>query len=177
MASPFEHLTDEELMKRYQNDEHQAFEVLYSRHKDRVYSFLAKRMNDKDLRDEVFQGVFLKFHKSRHLYDEKYPVLQWLYVISRSELYDAFRKSKYQHVEFQDYHAEFIDEPSISSEINIHSEKSLSDNERKALELRYFSDKDFNEISELLNTSGANARKLISRALQKLRTKYKGSSS
>ena len=41
--------------------------------------------------------------------------------------------------------------------------------QRQAIEMRYLEDLSFDEIATRLETSSANSRKLISRALQKLR--------
>jgi RNA polymerase sigma factor (sigma-70 family) len=46
---------------------------------------------------------------------------------------------------------------------------SLSPDQRQALLMRFSEDRDFAEIAERLKTSESNARKLISRAVQKLK--------
>ena len=73
MENPFSHLEDSKLMELYKNGESMAFEVIYLRHKNRVYSYLDKRLFDKNMIDDVFQNTFVKFHKSRNLYSDKYP--------------------------------------------------------------------------------------------------------
>lgn len=52
-------LSDEELMKRYQFGEFEAFEVLYNRHSGRVFGYLCKRTSRENASDLV-QEVFLK---------------------------------------------------------------------------------------------------------------------
>ena len=61
-----------------------------------------------------------------------------------------------------------------NNEFDLESEKQLSENEKSALKERYYSDKDFSEIAQILKTSESNTRKIISRGLKKLRVKYKG---
>lgn len=173
VANPYLNLNDKELMLRYQNGDHMAFDVLYMRHKDKVYSYLACRIHSKNEIDDLFQKVFVKFHKSRQLYKEKYDVLPWFYTITKSELLDFTKKKRVTTQEYDDQ----LHSPSYyqqKMEINIESEKHLSDKEKTAINARYMSDKDFSEISELLNTSESNVRKIISRGLKKLKDKYKG---
>ena len=174
MDNPFSHLEDEKLMELYKSGENMAFEVIYLRHKDRVYGYLNKRLADKSLIEDVFQSIFVKFHHSRHLYNSEHPLLKWIYTISRSELLDSIKKNnKTKLVSLNE--DQLISKPmEIVDEINLDSIKSLSVNERKALELRYYSEEDFSKISEVLNTSEANSRKLVSRGIKKLKAKLVG---
>ena len=56
-------------MLKYQAGDNMAFDVLYSRHKDKVYSYLSKRLRDQDQCEDLFQKVFTKFHRSKKLYN------------------------------------------------------------------------------------------------------------
>jgi RNA polymerase sigma-70 factor (ECF subfamily) len=165
-------LTDIELMLLYQDGDQLAFNEIYLRHNSRVFSYLERRIHNKNELDDVYQKVFVKFHRSRHLYKKKYEVLPWLYTIARSELLDFFKKKKVETVEFKE--DAFTQEETKIEGIDLHEEKNLSDKERTAIEHRYLKDQDFEEISKILETSQSNVRKIISRGLAKLRTKYKG---
>ena len=163
-------------MLKYQDGDHMAFEVLYKRHKDKVYSYISSRLHKTDDIDDLFQKVFTKFHKSRHLYSSKYEVLPWLYTVTKSEFLDFIKKKKITISEFNEkIHTQTED--ALSDSIDIQSEESLSQKEKDAIELRYINDNDFLEISTLLNTTESNARKIISRGLNKLKNKYRGAKS
>lgn len=173
VENPFTHLDDKELMLKYQDGDHMAFNTLYIRHKDKVYSYIAKRLHSSNEVEDLFQKVFIKFHKSRKLYNAKYQVLPWIYTITKSEYLDFIKKKKIDLVEFkEEFHSDQQEQTTTSFDIN--DEKLLSANEKKAISERYFNDKDFDEISTLLKTSESNARKLISRGLKKLKEKYRG---
>jgi RNA polymerase sigma-70 factor (ECF subfamily) len=173
--NPFSNLTDEDLMELYQNGDALAFETIYYRHKDKIYTYLQKRLTNKEQIDDLFQSILVKFHKSRHLYEKKYLLLKWLYTICRSELLDFAKKRKVQLVELNDKHIGISTEEE-DRQIDIDCESTLSEKEKNAIKLRYYSDQDFNEISKVLNTSESNTRKIISRGLKKLRLKYMGDS-
>lgn len=179
MTNPFLNLNDKELMLRYQNGDHLAFEALYLRHKDKVYTYLAKRLHDPEQLDDLFQKVFVKFHKARHKYEAKYDVLPWLYTITKNEFLDFLKKSKVHTTEFEEQlHTPVSPQDSANVfQIDLESESSLSEKEKSALKAKYLKEEDYQEISRLLNTSQSNARKLVSRAIQKLRKKYKGANS
>ena len=173
MGNPFSHLNDYKLMELYKDGDDMAFEVIYSRHKDKVYSYLNKRIADKNLVDDIFQGIFTKFHKSRHLYRNEYPLIKWIYTISRSELLDTVKKKKVNLITLKDEHTK-IDNKNTEDIIEFENEKTLKQNEKEDYRLRYYSEEDFLEISKTLNLSEANTRKIISRGIKKLKLKYLG---
>ena len=175
MANPFSHLADDKLMELYQSGENMAFEIIYSRYKDKVYAYVNKRLFDKNLVDDVYQSIFIKFHKSRQLYNNDYPLIKWIYTISRSELLDALKKNKVQFTELKDH--QLVSDPESQQEIlDLDTEKSLSSKEKEALKLRYYSEQDFSQISKILGTTEVNSRKLVSRGIKKLKTKFRGGS-
>lgn len=141
-----------------------AFESLYYRHKNRVYTYLTKRVRSAEARDEIFQSTFLKFHRSRNLYDFKYPVIKWLYTILRSEFLDYCKKGNLKTSPLSGM--EIIDE---SPSVELPSMHSLTEAEQLVINARYLGEEEYQEISSRLNISESNARKLLSRAIKKLK--------
>lgn len=174
MENPFSSLDDKKLMLKYQQGDHMAFDVLYSRHKDKVYSYIAKRVHQTGEIEDLYQKVFIKFHKAKKLYDPKYEVLPWLYTITKNEFLDFIKKRKMESVEFNEqiHGVSNTDDSPESENFDLRKEKALSANEKKAIELRYLKESEFEEISKILSTSTSNARKLVSRGLKKLKAKY-----
>lgn len=171
MANPYSHLDDKKLMSLYQDGESKAFEVLYQRHESRVYTYLHRRLKNKEAIDDIFQNIFSKFHKARLRYDSKYEVLQWIYTISRNELLDYLKKKSIVTTPFVE-ELITIEKEEVELPFEISEEKKLSQKEKEAISLRYFEDRDYEEISKILETSDSNVRKIISRAIKKLRSKY-----
>ncbi len=166
-------LTDEQLMEKYCEGEVMAFELLYQRHKSRVWSYLKKRVKDEHAVNEIFQGIFMKLHRKRDLYSPNHLFIKWLYTICRSELSDYFRKTE----KFTELKGDIESDAEVQAEenrIDLDNFSDLSANEKKAIELKYYSDKDYEEISEILKTSNSNARKLVSRGIKKLRLILRG---
>ena len=169
MTTPYLSMSDEKLMMHYQNEEHLAFNEIYNRYSRKVYSYLNKRLKSKEEIDDIFQSIFVKFHKQRANYNNKFSLSQWIFTICRSELLDHIKSPKKVLLE--------LDENLISS---VNSENTdgialdlseLSQNEQVAIKLRYYHDQDYDEISDVLNSSQSNARKLVSRGINKLRKK------
>lgn len=157
-------------MKLYVSGSQQAFEILYHRYKGHVYTYVAKRIQGDHARSEIFQNIFLKFHKFKHKYDEQYELAKWIYTISRSELIDYCKKKKVELLPI-----ELAPEPSTEADYQDQSSmkdlKHVSDKERQALHLRFEKDQEFDEIAEVMGLSSSNVRKIISRAFSKLRKK------
>ena len=53
-------LGDQELVKLYVNGNEKAFELLITRHKDRVYRFILSKIKDPELANDYFQDTFMK---------------------------------------------------------------------------------------------------------------------
>ena len=172
MNNPFIKYEDSRLMELYQEGNEQAFELIYSRSKNKVYSYLKKRLNrsNEDFVDDIFQNVFVKLHKSRHLYKSERPFNNWLYSICRTVLIDSLRKSKVVIPEAKEL-LNYYKNQDYQSYFDIDNEKSLTEKEKEAIKLRYLFDEDFEKISNTLGTTVLNSRKLVSRGLKKLKEK------
>ena len=168
-------MTDEELMLAYIEGDVEAFEALYERHKKRIFGFLIARLKDRSEAEDVFQSVFVKFHRSRDKYRQEIPFLPWLFTLARNTLIDHVRKRDAygKHVTVS---AEIIESyvAPVSDTSSIHAAfaelSRLTDTQRKALELRFNQGLTFDEIGSQMQTSAVNSRQIISRAIRKLRS-------
>jgi RNA polymerase sigma factor (sigma-70 family) len=162
--------SDEQLMRRYQQGDEQAFNELFSRYSPRVFGFLQKRVgNHEDLHD-LFQNVFTKLHRSRPLFKDGLPFAPWMYTITKTALLDYQRKASR---ELRPGHSMETSPPRESDEAAFSSRaidlQGLASPGRTALELRYYEDLSFEEIAKQLGTTPTNARQMVSRALKRLR--------
>ena len=161
-------------MERYKNGSMDAFEELYGRHKAKVYGYLSKRVRSRFDRDEIQQNVFLKLHRCRHSYNRSLPFLPWLFTICRNIMIDFLRSKEAKEGKL------VPDDGIIDTLASAEKEASkidtlepamarLNEDQREAIRMRYGEDFSFEEIAERLDTSVPNARKVISRAVKKLR--------
>jgi RNA polymerase sigma-70 factor (ECF subfamily) len=167
-------LSDEELMVMYQKGSEEAFKILYRRHSEKIYGFLRSRVWNNERASELYQEVFLKIHKSKHLYNKSLPALPWIFSVTKSVLVDGLRVDKKASRD-SEYTAptESPDERSVKDIATLLAR--LPENQRNAVELRYMDEKTFEQIAESLNTSSQNARKIVSRAVAKLKNLVNGS--
>lgn len=163
--------TDEQLMKLYQGGDEAAFRALYNRHSAKVYGFLKKRIGNNEKVAEVYQEVFIKIHKSKSLYNESFPVLPWIFTVTKSVMLDELRKDKkFQTVDIGIFESNKVGDVQATHGIDtIEMLSQLPEMQKQALEMRYINDNTFEQIAENLNIKPANARQAISRGLKRLR--------
>ena len=169
---PLKHKSDEELMILYQNGVEDAFHILYQRHSAKIFGFIKSRIRTSERSQDVFQEVFMKIHKSKHLYNKSHPVLPWLFTITKNAIIDDARKIKKTSNQIQ------IDDLQIASptpEVGFKISDIASQLEqvplkqRSVIVMRYADEKTFEDIAQVLNTSDTNVRQLLSRGLQRLK--------
>ncbi len=161
-------------MLAYADGDTEAFEALYQRHKNRIFGFLIKKLNNQTEAEEVFQVVFSKLHVARGKYRQDIPFLPWVFTIARNALIDHIRKQDtYQKyvTTSESAVATYAEQSSTetSSPFEIEGLSSLTETQRQALEFRFNQGLTFAEIAEQMQTSAVNTRQIISRAIRKLR--------
>lgn len=168
---------DTEWMKAYLLGDRSGFDAIYRKYSGKVYGYLTQKLSSKAETDEVFQEVFLKFHRFRRNYDFKYSLLQWLYVISNTVLADHHRKrgrsvlteawdEKFHEVSQTDASLALIPMESNAPEVEL---SMLNAEQQSVLEMRVIGELEFREIASRLGKSEQGVRQILSRALKKLR--------
>lgn len=161
-------------MTLYQGGDIEAFNCLYDKYKSLVYGYLCNRVNMRTDVDEIFQDVFLRLHHSRLRYKNEYPFEPWLFAVLRNSLIDYYRKKR---KEYKDVPLDNLETTPSTLQVEdkhnldglLPEDANLSKSQRQAIELRYGKDFSFEEIAHRLETTPANARQLVSRALRRLR--------
>lgn len=166
-------LSDEELMQAYADDNLEAFETLYRRHKSRLFGFLLGRLKNRSEAEEVFQAVFAKLHQARRSYRPEIPFLPWIFTIARNALIDHYRREQRQrHVITSEEAVIACAAPSEDKtpiEAAVAELASLTAAQRQVLELRFNQGLSFREIAAQLALSPANTRQIAGRAIARLR--------
>jgi RNA polymerase sigma-70 factor, ECF subfamily len=91
--------TDARLLIRLQAGEQDSFEVLFTRHYDRVYGILYRLIGNRADAEDVAQQVFLQLYRSPHrirLRGDDTNVGGWLYRVAVNRGYNALRSRRRQ---------------------------------------------------------------------------------
>lgn len=84
---------DEQLMAAYAGGDASAFDVLFQRHRARLFTFLLHQVGARSTAEDVFQDVFLRVVRSRRRYRQRGSFRSWLYTIARNALADGRRRA------------------------------------------------------------------------------------
>ena len=161
-------LSDQELVKNYLNGDNASFEILLTRHKSRVFAFIMSKIKNRDLSEDIFQDTFIKVINSlqKGKYNEEGKFLPWMMRIAHNLMIDHFRKeAKMRHVrptaEFDIF--DVLDDGNKNQEevmmqTQVHADlkvliEQLPKDQKEVLEMRYFEDLSFKQISDLTGTS------------------------
>ena len=87
---------DRALIAQFQQGDQRAFEILFARHRDQVYTKLYLLVRDHDVAADLFQDVFIKvvdvLRSGR--YNEEGKFLPWVLRIAHNAGIDHFRRQK-----------------------------------------------------------------------------------
>ena len=115
--------SDEQLIYDFQQGNKVAYEMLYSRYKDRIYNFVYRYVNDVDIAQDIAHDTFLKLYTHKHTYKEIAKFSTWLFTIAlnicRTELRKKKRRQTYSTSELSTEDREFA----ISSDKNVIEDK------------------------------------------------------
>jgi RNA polymerase sigma-70 factor, ECF subfamily len=87
-------LTDKEIIIKIRKGQIDAYVYLVKKYTGQIRNYAAERLFDKVEADDIVQNVFLSFYKAIRRFDEKRPVLPYLYEIVKNELKMYYRRHK-----------------------------------------------------------------------------------
>ncbi|MEE9374445.1 MAG: sigma-70 family RNA polymerase sigma factor [Saprospiraceae bacterium] len=161
-------LSDKELINGYLKGNEKAFEVLLTRHKDKIYTSIYLFVKDHDLAEDIFQEVFIKIIDTlrRGKYNHEGKFLQWAMRISYNLCVDYFRRSKRRTKVSPSETFDIFDvlevkndnmETTIIKDQTYTAIRNLVDKlppeQREVVILRHYADMSFKEIASLTRVS------------------------
>ncbi len=167
-----ENIDDRVLVSAYINGNEQAFETLLMRHKDKIYRFIAMKVRDNALAEDIFQDAFIKIVNTLKAgnYNEEGKFLPWAMRIAHNLVIDHFRKankvkmiseSSSQRDDFNIFHTiKQDDENAFESLTREELEDQmvglidhLPESQRDILIMRIFKEMSFKDIAEMEDIS------------------------
>ncbi len=175
--SPDEIQSEAQIIDQSKKDP-KAFKAIYDNYFSQILTYVYNRMDDKDKAIDVTQQTFLKALKNIHKYENRgLPFSSWLYRIAHNELNDVFRKnSKLRTVNLTDHFSNLLqqemEDEGLSDWITKLKVviKSLKESDFRIVEMRFFEERPFAEIGEILEITENNAKVKTYRILDKMKT-------
>lgn len=89
-------MTDDELVRRYEQGEDGAFDVLLERHQEKLYNYIIFFVHDKDTADDIFQETFVRAITCirTHRYNSTGYFYAWLIRIAHNLIHDTFHQQE-----------------------------------------------------------------------------------
>ncbi|MBF0485170.1 MAG: RNA polymerase sigma factor [Candidatus Omnitrophica bacterium] len=177
--------TDEELLQMYYEGSHDAFKDIFQRRKTEVFNFALRFLGNRADAEDVTSDVFLQLFSKKYTADGSARLSTWLFTVARNASISRLRSQKFQ-VSFwsksqngNEYEAwEPADTAELTPELMKKKEEAalvqkaisaLPEEQREAIILREYHEKNYAEISEILGCSLEKTKILIFRARETLR--------
>ncbi len=174
--------TDEQLMLRYADDDADAFEILFHRHKDVLYRFVLRQCQQRQLAEELTQDIWIKLIDARKRYQVTARFKTWLFQIARNRVIDHFRVDAHSPLAYSS-RSDLMDETMVSADLSPQEETELSEQleslvsrveslpqlQREAFLLRFEADMSVPEIAETTGVNEETAKSRLRYALNRIR--------
>lgn len=93
-------LSDEELVVLYSEGNNKAFDILLTRYKNRIYSYIFYTVKDNDLTEDIFQETFVKvittIKQGRYIETGKFS--SWVTRIAHNLIIDHYRQERNENL-------------------------------------------------------------------------------
>ena len=155
----------------------QAFEYLFRRYSDSIRRLFMSRTGNGDDADDLLQETFVKVYINIHRYSPDYTFGQWIYTIARNTFIDFTRKRQ-EDLPLDERFAVPLESSAPTPEERVISIQQRSqidgymehmdDGYRRLIELRFFDELSYEEISQKLSMPLGTVKTRIHRARELL---------
>ena len=184
---------DLELVARANNGDQKAYAELMTRYKDAIYFMLLKMINNKTDAEDLTIEAFGKAFKNLSQYSPHYAFSTWLFKIASNNCIDYLRKKRSNVISID---RNFVDEKDTEPQVQLRDEtpdpeenlirsqkavlmrtivQKLKPRYRTLIELRYFKEYSYEEISEELGLPLGTVKAQLFRARKLLYNTLKNS--
>jgi len=177
-------LSDNELIKIIRNNNQERFGEIIDRYQGKLFAYLYRLIGNREESQDLLQDVFIKAYRNLNSYDTERKFSSWIYRIAHNEAVNHIKRKSLKRFISWESITSTKDKLEASSSIEDGADKAWLRKEqgqevekairqipfkyRQVLVLRYYSDKSYEEISEILGKPVNTVGTLINRAKRKL---------
>ena len=173
-------MTDEMIMEAVKHGDLQQASLLFERYNKRIYNFLARMTMDRALAEDLTQNVFLRIIKYRSSYRDGLRFQSWIYQVARNIFSDHYQANKNKYADFIEVEkiSDHTPDPAESQMLEeqekllARSMAMLNEEQREVLVLTRFQHMKYEEVAIIMDTTVANIKVKVHRAITKLREHY-----
>lgn len=172
-------ISDETLMGRYVAGDSAAFNELFRRYERRAFAYFVKRTRSRERAQDLYQELFLRLHRARDVYDSGRPFAPWFFQIAHHLLIDDERRAyRRQEVVLDDASRgaprATESDPVANRDQLFQLLSGLSESEQEILIAAKVEGVGYAELAVEKGKSVAAIKKMVSRALQRIRVNAHG---
>jgi RNA polymerase sigma-70 factor (ECF subfamily) len=171
-------MSDEELYLRCKKGDTKAFRVLYKKYSRSLFNYVYRMTGDYELSEDIFHETFLRMLTKSFVPRAKLST--WLYKIATNLCYKAFNKRKRESNKNLDLIIDSAENPQQALEKKDLMERAkkavltLPEIHRAVFTLRFYQNKSYEEISQILGIPEGTVKSRMHYAVQSLRKYFKG---
>lgn len=169
-------VTDEQLVKRAQAGDKEAFLTLYNRYLDKVYNRVKSRIPANDV-DDVTQEIFMAIVRSIKRFRHQSKFNTWVYTIANRQIADYYRRRNragrdqdpisleivtYNEPSYE--HEQLDEQAALKRALNV-----IPEHYRQIVMYRFAEGLSFQEIADEMDKSLEAVKSLYRRAIQAIR--------
>lgn len=168
--------TDEELVALALTNQ-DYFACIVERYEKKLLSYIIRISGlGREDAEDVLQEVFVKTYVNLNSFDSKLKFSSWIYRITHNEVINSYRKKKARPQSAMDLDDEFLNNLASDMSTDGHIDglylkesvkmvmEKIEPRYREVLVLRFWEDKDYGEISDILKKPMGTVATLLSRA-------------
>lgn len=174
-----DHYTDEELLEQFGKAENRnyVFNLIVRKHQEQLYFYARRIVISHELANDVLQNAFVKAWQKLSEFRGDAALFTWLYRIVTNEALTVLRKEKKRlHISIEDLQQTLAN--SLESDVYYDGDEqralldkavlTLPEKQRLVFTLKYFEEKKYHEISEILGTSEGALKASYHHAVKKI---------
>lgn len=166
-------------VKQTQDGDKKAFGQLYEAYVPKIYRYCYQKTLQKSIAEDITSEIFFKALDRIDRFDpQKSSFKTWLYTLARNTIIDHYRTFNETEdiedvwgIESSDDVAEEVSQKMEYQELHKHM-KSLSNESRDYLILRFWNELTFKEIAEITGKSEASIKMNVQRSIKALKAHF-----
>ncbi len=170
--------SDQSLVAKALEGKEAAWEKLINRYEKRIYNFALRMTGNREDAMDLMQEIFFSVYRNLESYGQKAKFSSWIFKIASNRAVDFYRKKRpVENLPME----ESFEDPSPSANpvgsLMRHEEnravlnllEHLSQEQRMVVELKFFQELTFEEMSENLGVSSNTLKSRLYGALKKIK--------
>jgi RNA polymerase sigma factor (sigma-70 family) len=152
------------------------FKNAYAKYSEKVFGFVNKMLNSDIAAADIVSETFIRLYKKGPEVDGY--LIQWLYRVSRNLTYQYIQDNvRYTILSEDDYKNELFEDAPPIDKIRLRENIAdmfkcidrLNEKHKKVIELRYFKNLPYKDISDIMKETEGNVGFMLNAAIKKLK--------